>query len=227
MKLQCLVLLCMVCFTSGCYGQRLVSFPLLSQPGECRADVYGSGIRAVVLAHGGRFGKESWKKQAETLAKSGLLVLALGFRGDRLNPDGSPGSFGAYADNADDVMAAVAYLHGLGATTVSAVGASMGGDAIGDADTRSAPGTFARVVFLGSEGGEAPEKLTGRKLFIVARDDRSGSGLRLPGISSHYERAPQPKKLVLVEGSAHAQFLFDTDQGTRVLDAIVAFLSGP
>jgi len=32
------------------------------------ADVYGAGDRGVVLAHGGRFNKESWEKQARILA---------------------------------------------------------------------------------------------------------------------------------------------------------------
>jgi hypothetical protein len=34
------------------------------------ADVYGQGDRGVVLAHGGRFNKESWEQQARTLASS-------------------------------------------------------------------------------------------------------------------------------------------------------------
>jgi hypothetical protein len=103
----------------------------------------------------------------------------------------------------------------------------MGGDAVGEADARSTPGTIARIVFLGSSGGDVPEKLSGRKLFIVARNDRSGSGLRLPEISRNYARAPQPKKLVILEGSAHAQFLFDTNQGPPLLNEILRFLSEP
>jgi hypothetical protein len=62
-------------------------------------------------------------------------------------------------------------------------------------------------------------------LFIVARDDASGDGPRLPGIRAKYEKAPEPKKLILLEGSAHAQFLFDTDQGERVMREILRFLS--
>ena len=161
-------------------GQRLVTFPLPDQSVEIPADLYGNGARGLILAHGGRFGKESWNKQAQALASAGFLVLAIRFRGDRPNPDGSSGSFGSNADNAADVLAAVSYLHRIGAKTVSAVGASLGGDAVGEADAESAPGNIDRVVFLGSSGGNAPEKLNGRKLFIVARDDKSGSGLRLP-----------------------------------------------
>src|SRR3954471_17833097 len=76
-------------------AQEKASFPLLNNSAKIEADLYGHGSRAVVLAHGGRFGKESWKEQASTLANAGFLMLALRFRGDGLNPDGSPGSFGS------------------------------------------------------------------------------------------------------------------------------------
>jgi dienelactone hydrolase len=228
MKLRYLLVICIACFAaSHTFGQRLVTFPLQGKPVEIQADLYGSGTRGVVLAHGGRFHKESWKKQAQALADAGFLVLAVRFRGDAFNPDGSPDSSGSTADNAADVLAAVSYLHRSGAKTVSAVGASLGGDAVGEADAQSKPGNIARIVLLGSSGGDHPEKLSGRKLFIVARDDRSGSGLRLPEISSNYERAPQPKKLVILKGSAHAQYLFDTDQGPRLLSEVLRFLSAP
>ena len=161
------------------------------------------------------------------MANKGFVVLAISFRGDRKNPGGSPGSFGATPDNATDVLAAVAYLHDKGIKSVSAIGGSMGGDAVGEADARSAAGEFDRVVFLGSSGGDFPTKLKGRKLFVVARYDKSGSGLRLPEISSHYAKAPQPKKLIVLDGSAHAQFLFDTDQGPHVMETILRFVSGP
>ena len=209
------------------FAQHEVTFPLSGQPVQIHGDLYGHGTRAVILAHGGRFGKESWKPQAQVFAKAGFLVLALRFRGDRTNPDGTTGDFGSYPDNAEDVLAAVAYLRSIGAKSISAVGGSLGGDAVGNADAQSPPGTFDRIVILAAEGGDAPEKLTGRKLFILARDDSNGSGPRLPGITSHYEKAQQPKKLVILDGSAHAQFLFDTPQGPRLLEEIRGFLTEP
>ena len=209
------------------FAQKEVTFPLPNQAAQIHADLYGHGPRAIILAHGGRFHKESWKPQVLTLANAGFTVLSVGFRGDHANPDGTPGSFGSDAENAADVLAAVAYLHSIGAKTISAIGGSLGGDAVGNADTQSPPGTFDHIVILASEGGAAPEKLTGRKLFILARDDVGGDGPRLPEITSHYEKAPQPKKLVILDGSAHAQFLFDTPQGPRLLNEILNFLKEP
>jgi dienelactone hydrolase len=227
MKLACLAGVCIALVVNQAWGQKPVTCPLLHGPGQIQADLYGQGTRGILLAHGGRFHKESWKRQAQTLAGAGFLVVAVGFRGDSLNPDGSPGSFGTDAENAEDVLAAVAYLRGIGAKTVSAVGASLGGDAVGQADAKSKPGAFDRIVLLASSGGDTPEKLSGRKLFIVARDDRSSDGLRLPEISRHYARAPEPKKLVVLDGSAHAQFLFETDQGQRLMDEILRFVAEP
>jgi hypothetical protein len=60
----------------------------------------------------------------------------------------------------------------------------------------------------------------------VARDDRSGDGLRLPGIRAAYEKAPGPKELIVLEGSAHAQYLFQTEQSERVMREILRFISG-
>jgi hypothetical protein len=40
--------------------------------GVIYADLYGEGDRGVVLAHGGRFTKQSWQPQAQILGKSRL-----------------------------------------------------------------------------------------------------------------------------------------------------------
>jgi dienelactone hydrolase len=188
------------------------------------ADLYGKGDRAVVLAHGGRFTKESWRRQAEAFADAGFRVLATDFRG---YGQSVPGSRSEDWKHYPDVLAAVRYLHDAGAKSVSVVGASMGGDAAGDAAAESNPGEIDRIVFLGSEGGDSPERMKGRKLFIVTRDDQSGDGPRLPGITEHYRKTSDPKKLVVLEGSAHAQFIFETDQGPRLLQELLSFLSAP
>ena len=57
-------------------AQEHVSFPT-PDGGLVHADLYGKGDRAVVLAHGGRFNKESWKEQAEALQRAGFRVLVI------------------------------------------------------------------------------------------------------------------------------------------------------
>ena len=101
-------LLAMLLLASAAVAQKTVSFHT-QDGGVIFADLYGTGEKAVVLAHGGRFNKESWKNQAPVLVAAGFQVLALDFRG-RGNSHGP--------DDADlmsprlylDVLAAVHYL---------------------------------------------------------------------------------------------------------------------
>ena len=207
------------------FAQEHVSFPT-QDGGLVYADLYGTGGRGVVLAHGGRFNKESWTKQARTLEAAGFRVLAIDLRGH--GQSRGPGQ--ADLDSAPfhwDVLAAVRYLRKAGAKTVSVVGASMGGAAAADASIESQPGEIDRLVLLAAWTAGPAEKMKGRKLFIVARDDANDDGPRLPRIRANYERAEGPKKLIVVDGSAHAQFLFATDQAERVMREILNFLSEP
>jgi pimeloyl-ACP methyl ester carboxylesterase len=187
------------------------------------ADLYGSGDRGIVLAHGGQFNKESWSDQAHKLVDARFEVLAIDFRG--YGKSHGPGDSDVLnAPLYFDVMAAVRYLHNAGAKSVSVIGGSMGGAAAGDAAIASRPGEIDRLVFLGSAPNGPAGKLNCPSLFIVARDDASSDGPRLPGIRSQYDKAPHPKKLVILDGSAHAQFLFQTDQADRVMREILSFL---
>jgi pimeloyl-ACP methyl ester carboxylesterase len=211
--------------TTLAVAQQTVSFPT-EDGGRVCADLYGQGSRAVVLAHGGRFNKESWREQAQVLASKGFRILAIDFRGFGCSTGPGQANFDS-APFANDVLAAVRYLKADHATTVSVVGGSFGGAAAGDASIQSPPDTIDRIVFLGAAPNLSAENLKSRALFIVAREDRNDSGPRLPGIRAQYEKAPQPKELIVIDGSAHAQFLFQTDQNTRVMREIVRFLSMP
>jgi len=104
---------------------------------------------------------------------------------------------------------------------------TFGGSAAGDASIKSTAGEIDRIVFLGAAPNLPAEGLKSRALFIVARDDANDSGPRLPGIRAQYEKAPQPKQLIVLDGSAHAQFLFQTPQGARVMQEILRFLTAP
>ncbi|HLY43865.1 MAG TPA: alpha/beta fold hydrolase [Terracidiphilus sp.] len=204
-------------------AQQTISFPT-EDGGVVFADLYGSSARGVVLVHGGQFDKESWAPQAKRFQATGFEVLAIDLRGyGESHGPGDKDPMDAPLDK--DVLAAVRYLHVHGAKTVSIVGGSMGGSAAGDASIESRPGEIDRVVMLGAAPNLPAEKLKSASLFIVARGDSEGNNsLRLPAIRAAYEKAPQPKKLVAVEGSAHAQFLFKTDQSERVMREILEWL---
>jgi pimeloyl-ACP methyl ester carboxylesterase len=206
-------------------AQQAVTFAA-DDGGQVCAVLDGQGCKAVVLAHGGRFNKESWRDQALALTSAGFRVVAIDFRGFGCSKGPGQEDF----DNAPfekDVLAAVHYLKAHGAKSVSVVGGSFGGGAAGDASIKSAAGEIDRIVFLGAAPNLPAEGLKSRPLFIVARDDNNGSGPRLPGIQAQYEKAPRPKQLIVLDGSAHAQFLFQTDQKDRVMQEILRFLSAP
>jgi pimeloyl-ACP methyl ester carboxylesterase len=190
-----------------------------------QADVYGAGPRAVVLLHGGRFDRSSWKPQADRLVQRGFRVVAIDFRSAAEKRAGRDGACGYDAVClGKSALAAVRYLRDTGATSVALVGASLGGGAAAQAAIDAAPGTIDRVVLLAHMTIDHPERLKTPALFIVARDDANASGPRLPGIREQYEKAQGPKELVVLDGAAHAQFLFESPQGEAAMQAILRFL---
>jgi pimeloyl-ACP methyl ester carboxylesterase len=103
----------------------------------------------------------------------------------------------------------------------------MGGDYAAEA-TEANPDKIDRLVLLAAGAYTPLVKSTARKLFIMSRDDVIGDNApRLPVIRRQYERASGPKEFVMLEGSAHAQAIFTTAQGERLLREIVRFLSAP
>jgi pimeloyl-ACP methyl ester carboxylesterase len=205
-------------------GPERVSFPT-TDGGRIVGDVYGAGERGLVLAHGGRFDKESWAKQAKAFAAAGFRVLAIDFRG--YGQSTGPGQEDVLSAPLElDVLAAVRYLRKSGVTSVAIVGGSMGGSAAADAAASAEPGEVEAVVMLGSDGGRWPEKIPGRKLVVATKDDADGSGtLRLPKIRASYEKMTPPKEILILDGSAHAQYVFGTPDGEKVLRAILKFLT--
>ncbi len=207
------------------WGQSSFTFPT-SDGGLIHGDLYGrGGDRAVVLAHGGRFNKESWAKQARELAAAGYRVLAINFRG--YGQSRGPGQADPLSAPLHlDVLAAVRFLREAGAKSVALIGGSMGGSAAADAAALARPGEIDALIILGAgSGSEPPEKIAGRKLLIVAREDTSGAGPRLPRIQAQFDRMTEPKRLLIVDGSAHAQYLFETEHGDRVMKEILSFLA--
>jgi pimeloyl-ACP methyl ester carboxylesterase len=191
--------------------------------GVIAADVYGTGPHGVVLAHGGRFHKGSWEKQARELASAGYRALAFDFRGfGESRGPGQDDLFTALVHN--DVLAAAHYLRRTGAKRVDAIGGSFGGAAAAHASIVD-PTAIDRLVLLGATPDDPPEKLTVPKLYIMTRQDTSGDGPRLPALQAHFAKAPEPKELIILEGSAHAQFMFDTAHADRIMREILRFLA--
>ncbi len=183
--------------------------------GRVFANLYGEGDHAVILAHGAVFDKESWDAQARRLSAAGLRVLAIDFRGYGKSRAGSKG-----AALELDLLAAIDYLREIGAARISLAGGSMGGAAVARAAALAEPGALDALILLAPAGVDQPAKLQGRKLFLVSKGD---GGYR--GVMRAHQRAADPKRLVVLEGSAHAQHLFKTPQGSQVLAEMLAWLT--
>ena len=183
--------------------------------GMVDADLYGSGTRGVVFAHGAIFDKQSWAPLARRIASHGLRALAIDFRGYGMS---RPGSDPNALDQ--DVLAAIRWLHKQGVVKVSVVGGSMGGGAAGKAATEVNPGEIDKLVLLSPMPIDNPEDLKAASILYIASRKESLA----PTVRAQYKRAPEPKKLILLDGSAHAQNIFDTDQAQNLGDAIVKFL---
>ena len=96
----------------------------------------------------------------------------------------------------------------------------MGGEAVASAAVEAQKGEINSVILLSPVPIQNPERMKADKfLFIASRDEPL-----MPQIKEQYERAPEPKKLELLEGGAHAQHIFKTDQADELTKLIVNFL---
>lgn len=200
--------------TAARQAPEAVSFPT-PDGGTIHADLYGKGTHAVLLAHGRIFDKESWAPLARRLEADGYQVLAIDFRG---YGDSSGGTGGLE----QDVLGGIRYLREeQQATAVSVIGGSMGSGAAAQAAVLAAPGQIDALVLLSGGWVETPEQLHAARILYIASEAEPMT----PGIREQYERAPQPRKLVLLPGDAHAQHIFKTDQAERLTEEILDFLA--
>jgi pimeloyl-ACP methyl ester carboxylesterase len=162
------------------------------------AFVWGEGDRGAVLAHGAAYDAASWREQAERLAESGVVVLAV------------------EDTSAQSVAEAARYLkEERGVREVTLIGASAGTGGVLDA-AEEAPGLTDGVILLSGTGevsglGEYP------KLFVASE----GEGLA-EEVRRMAERVPGSRNEALIlPGDAHAQAIFETDQGGRLMRTIL------
>ena len=179
-------------------------------------NLYGDGPHAVLLGHGAVFDKESWDDLARPLAAEGHTALAIDFRGYGQSKGGQ--SRGGLDE---DIIGGIRYLRQQGAARVSVIGASMGGGAVGDAVTQLDPGEIDGLILLAAVPIRSPERLQGRKLFIVSGGDGSRSS-----VERQFQAAGEPKELTILPGNAHAQHIFGTDLGEELTEIILAWIDG-
>lgn len=179
-------------------------------------NLYGEGTHAIVLGHGAIFDKESWDDLATRLSREGYQALAIDFRGYGKSTAGRRRSA-----LHEDILGGIRYLSEQGATRVSVIGASMGGGAAGDAAARAEPGEIDRLILLAAVAARSPKRMQGNKLFIVSQDDASRRT-----VERQFRAATEPKELRILDGGAHAQHIFRTNQGRELTETILTWLAG-
>jgi pimeloyl-ACP methyl ester carboxylesterase len=191
--------------------------------------LFGDGTSAVVLSHMRPADQSSWYEFADRLAGNGYLVLTYNFRG--YCPGGDAGCSDGERDVAQmwrDVVGAVDFVTERGATSVSLVGASMGGTASLVAASREGDGVRAVVTLSAPasiEGLVADaatlSRITAGKLFVAGVGDASAAR----DAETLWSQSPPPKGgLQVVPSDDHGTDLLSGGQGEVVARLIEAYL---
>lgn len=166
--------------------------------GDSWAIVWGEGDRGVVLAHGAAYDAASWDAQGQALEENGIVALAV--------EDVSPGS----------LRFAVDYLkEEYDVESVALIGASAGAGPVLEVAEED-PEEVGQIMLLSGIGdisglGEYP------KLFVASEGEEISGRVRHMS-----EEAPGDRNEALIlPGSAHAQAIFRTEEGDRLMQTIL------
>lgn len=181
---------------------------------------FGSGTRAVVLAHMYPADQTSWSDFAVRLADDGYLALTFNFRG-----------YGASQGDKDisvidrDVLAAVAFMkQDRSASGVVLVGASMGGTssliAASQTEVAGVATLSAPAEFMGLDAGSVAGKISVPTLYIAAHDD--GEAVR--SAETLYGKTVGTGEIEIVAGSDHGTDLLKGKQSAQVREKLLAFI---
>ncbi len=168
------------------------------QLGDGEALVWGDGTAGAVLAHGAIYDAASWRPQAEAIAEAGAVALAV------------------ENTSAAAILDGVRFLRErCGVETVTLIGASAGASGAFEA-ARIEPDAVDGLIILSASGevgdlGEFP------KLFVASE----GEGIAEAARRMAEEAPGSENEALILPGDAHAQAIFTTEQGSRLLAAIL------
>jgi alpha-beta hydrolase superfamily lysophospholipase len=180
----------------------------ISAAGEDHPALYfpAGGGRAVLMAPGASYDRESWRPLAEELAGRGMAALSL--------DDGSP----------ELVLAALEWLGERGHSRVALLGASAGGAGLlRTLDRMGDPGPVERVALLAPAGGP-PVSQAIPKLFVGAEEDPIVPARRVRRVQGE---SSEPKELKIFSGEGHAQALLRGPHADQARRLVVEFLTQP
>jgi pimeloyl-ACP methyl ester carboxylesterase len=162
------------------------------------AIIWGAGDRGVVLLHGASYDAASWEPQGQRLGENGVVAMAV--------EDLSPGS----------LRLAIDYLEReYGIESVALIGASAGSRPVLQVAGEN-PERISQIILLSGAGdvsglGEYP------KLFVASEGEGISGRVRQMA-----DEAPGAQNEALIlPGDAHAQAIFQTEEGERLMRVIL------
>ncbi len=170
--------------------------------GETEAIVWGEGDQGVVLSHGAAYDAASWEPQGQTLAENNVVALAV---------EEAVGETSPY-----NVRSAIDYLKEERVVeSVSLIGASAGSRSVLQV-AGEYPEEVNQIILLSGTGdvsglGEYP------KLFVASE----GEGIAEKVRQMADEAPGDQNEALILPGDAHAQAIFQTEEGERLMRALV------
>jgi pimeloyl-ACP methyl ester carboxylesterase len=165
---------------------------------ETDAIVWGEGDKGAVLSHGAAYDAASWESQGQTLGENGAAALAV--------EDTSP----------SNLRTAIRYLkEESGVESVALVGASAGARPVLEVGGED-PQKIDQLILLSGIGdvsglGEYP------KLFVASEGEEIAERVRQMADEAPGDR----NEALILPGDAHAQAIFQTQEGERLMQVIL------
>jgi pimeloyl-ACP methyl ester carboxylesterase len=166
--------------------------------GNTEAIVWGEGDQGVVLLHGAAYDAASWKSQGQMLGENGVVAVAV--------EDISPGS----------LRLAIDYLKKeYGIERVALIGSSAGARPVLQVAGEN-PERISQIILLSGTGdvsglGEYP------KLFVASEGEEISERVR----HMASEAPGEQNEALILPGDAHAQAIFQTEEGERLMQVIL------
>ena len=198
--------LAVVMFVAGCGGstggekpeESATSGERVTVGDDERAIVWGEGDRGVVLAHGASYDAASWEPQGRRLGENGVVAVAV--------EDATP----------ESLRFAMDYLKKeRGVESVALIGASAGtGPVLRVAGEN--PEGVSQIILLSGIGdvsglGEYP------KLFVASEGEGIAERVRRMADEAPGDR----NEALILPGDAHAQAIFQTEEGEHLMQVIL------
>ncbi|WP_162651301.1 hypothetical protein [Lentilitoribacter sp. Alg239-R112] len=159
------------------------------------------GTKAAILVHQSGKDAASWGRFAEQLQTSGIETLAL------------------ESVATEDIDAGIDFLTAKGKSQFVLVGASIGGGAAQNVFGKRDADGITHLILLGTVRGDTARAVGVKKLFIVTENDFFSQQTH-----TSFQKASEPKKLVIFPGNAHAQDMFEQDYGDDLTATIREFI---